>query len=162
MIFLIYLLILLSFYLTYINSWIIIRVYLRKLMQKLIKLIIGVDNIMDYQTVLNKVENNELTPELAYRELYPEPKKKYGKRAFFIKLKIRVPEEGKGVNTFLRVLFAIPIPMIFARIGLRIAARYADVGDDVNFAEISKLLKYSKHTRINVDSNDAKVDIKIM
>jgi hypothetical protein len=117
---------------------------------------------MDYQEVLNKLENNELTPALAYKELYPEPKRKYGKRAFFIKMKIHVPDEGKGVNTFLRVLFAIPLPMIFARMGLRIASRFADVGDEVDFKEISKLLKYSKHTRINVDSNDAKVDIKIM
>ena len=136
--------------------------YLRKLTRKLKKLIQGVDNIMNYEKVLNKLENNELTPALAYKELYPEPKKKYGKRAFFIKLKIHIPEEGKKLNTFLRILFAIPIPMIFARMGLRIADRYADVGDEVDLKEISKLLKYSKHTRINVDTDDAKVDIKIM
>ena len=117
---------------------------------------------MNYETVLNKIENNELSPELAYKELYPEPKKKYGKRAFFIKLKIHVPDEGKKVNTFLRVLFAIPIPMIFARLGLRLASRFADVGEEVDFKEISRLLKYSKHTRVNIDSNDAKIDIKIM
>ena len=118
---------------------------------------------MNYEKVLNKLETNELTPELAYKELYPEPKnKKIGKRAFFIKLKIRVPEEGRGVNTFLRILFALPIPMIFARMGLRIAERFADIGDDVNLKEISRLMKYSKHTRINVDTEDAKVDIKIM
>ena len=136
--------------------------YLRKLTLKLRKLIRGVDKIMNYQTVLNKVENNELTPELAYKELYPEPKKvKPGKRAFFIKLKIHVPEEGKGVNTFLRILFAIPIPMIFARMGLRFANRFADL-EEVDLKEISRLLKYSRNTRISVDSNDAKVDIKIM
>lgn len=117
---------------------------------------------MNYQTVLNKLENNEISPELAYKELYPEPKKKYGKRAFFIKLRIHVPEEGKGLNTFLRILFAIPIPMIFARIGLRFAKRFADLGEDIDFNEISRLLKYSKHTRVSVDSHDAKVDIKIM
>jgi hypothetical protein len=138
-------------------------VYLRKLIQKLRKLIQGVDIIMNYQTVLDKVENNELTPELAYKELYPEPKnKKIGKRAFFIKLKIRVPEEGRGVNTFLRILFALPIPMIFARMGLRIAERYTDLDGDIDLKEISRLMKYSKHTRINVDTDDAKVDIKIM
>ena len=117
---------------------------------------------MNYQKVLNKLENNELTPELAYKELYPEPKKKYGKRAFFIKMRIHIPDESKKLNTFLRILFAIPIPMIFARMGLRLANRYADVGDEVDLVEISKLLKYSKHTRINVDTDDAKVDIKIM
>lgn len=117
---------------------------------------------MNYEKVLNKLETNELTPELAYKELYPEPKKKYGKRAFFIKMRVHVPEEGKKVNTFLRILFAIPIPMIFARMGLRIASRFADIDEDVDLKEISKLLKYSKHTRINVDTDDAQVDIKIM
>lgn len=136
--------------------------YLRKLIRKLKILIQGVDNIMNYQKVLNKVENNELSPELAYRELYPEPKQKYGKRAFFIKMRIHIPDEGKKLNTFLRILFAIPIPMIFARIGLRIAARHADVGDDVDLVEISKLLKYSKHTQVSVDTDDAKVDIRVM
>jgi hypothetical protein len=117
---------------------------------------------MNYQKVLNKLENNELTPELAYQELYPEVKTKPGKRAFFIKMRIHVPEEGKGLNTFLKILFAIPIPMIFARIGLRIANRYADFDEEIDINEISRLLKYSKHTRISVDTEDAKIDIKVM
>jgi hypothetical protein len=53
--------------------------------------------------------------------------------------------------------------MIFARIGLRIGNRFAKLEEeDFDIAEISRLLKYSKNTRINVETEDAIVDIKIM
>ena len=119
---------------------------------------------MNYEETLQKLQNEELTVDQAFTELYPIKKKKFvkpGKRAHFIKLRINVPEEGKKLNTFLRILFAIPIPMIFARIGLRFAGRFANV-EEVDFSEISKLLKYSRNTKVQVDSKDAKIDIKIM
>lgn len=112
--------------------------------------------------VLARVQSGELNSTEAHELLYPEPTaRKLGKRAHFIKLKIHVPEEGKGVNTFLRILFALPIPMIFARFGLRFAERFVKE-DDVDFGEIRKLLKYSRNTRIDVDTDDAKVNIRIM
>ena len=114
-----------------------------------------------YDEVLAKIEKGELTSQEGLKELYPEPKVKLGKRAHFIKLKIHVPDEGKGVNTFLRILFALPIPLVFARFGLRFAERFAKQ-DEVDFNEIRKMLKYSKNTRIDVDSQDAKVNIRIV
>jgi hypothetical protein len=117
---------------------------------------------MNYEKVLNKLETNEITPSLAYDELYPIKKTKPGKRAFFIKLRIHVPEEGKKVNAFLKILFALPIPLVFARLGLRLAGKYADIEEDVDLNEIARLLKYSKHTKISVDTEDAKIDIKII
>ena len=118
---------------------------------------------MNYTEVLEKLENNEITPELAYKQLYKEKKIKPGKRAFFIKLRVHVPEEGKGVNRFLKILFLIPLPMVFARMGLRIANRFAKLDEDgIDLKEISRLMKYSRNTRINIDTDDAKVDIKIM
>ncbi len=119
---------------------------------------------MDYLKVLERIEKEELTPELAYKELYKEEKPpKPGKRATFIKINIHVPEEDWKVNTFLRILFAIPIPMMFARMGLRFASRFAKLdSEDVNIDEVLKLLKYSKNTRIDIDTDEAKVDIKIM
>lgn len=117
---------------------------------------------MNYKKVLNKLENEELTPELAYELLYPETKRKPGKRASFIKLRINVPEEGKKVNTFLRLLFLLPIPMVFARLGLKIASRYADIEEEIDLNEVSRLLKYSKNTIVNVDAKDAQVDIRII
>lgn len=120
---------------------------------------------MNTLQVLEKLESNEITPELAYQELYKkEDKIKPGRRAFFIKMKIRIPDEP-GVTNFLRILFMLPIPIIFARLGLRFASRFAKMEEnevDIDLKELSKLLKYSKNTRINVDTNDALVDIKFI
>ena len=118
---------------------------------------------MNYE-ILNKLENNEVTVEEAMKAMYPVKKEKQykpGKRAHFIKLRIHVPEEGKGINTFLKILFALPIPIIFARIGLRFANKYANL-EEIDLNEVSRLLKYSRNTRVEVDSNDAKIDIRIM
>ena len=76
-------------------------------------------------------------------------------------MKITIPEEGKGINTFLKILFAIPFPMIFARIGLRIGGRFIK-DEDFDISEVSKMLKYSKNTIINVDSKDAQIEIKVI
>ncbi len=121
---------------------------------------------MKVKNVLQKIEKEELTAQEALDLLYPVTQtktkpKKYGRRAMFIKMKINVPDEGKGVNTFLRILFAIPIPIIFARMGVRFASRFVDQ-EDVDMKEIAKLLKYSKNTKIQVDSSDAQVNIQII
>lgn len=122
--------------------------------------------VLKYKNILKDIEEGKISSQEGLDKLYPVKKVKYGKRASFIKLKIHVPEEGKGVNTFLRILFALPIPMIFARMGLRLGKKFApkDVEnlDQVDFNQISKMLKYSKGTRVNVESSDANVDIKII
>ena len=116
---------------------------------------------MKYDLILNKLENNEISAEDAMKELYPVKKVRMGKKAYFVKMKIHVPEEGKGVNTFLKILFARPFPMIFARIGLRIGKRFIK-DDGVDVSEILEMLKYSKNTRINIDSKDAQIDIRVI
>jgi len=116
---------------------------------------------MKYEKVLQQIENGELTSQEAYSMLYTPQPSDMGKRAHFIKMRINVPEEGKGVNTFLRILFAIPFPMIFARMGIRLADRFVK-DQDIDFKAIGQLLKYSKNTRVHVDSKDAQVDIRIM
>ena len=116
---------------------------------------------MNYNKTLNKIEKGEMTSQDALDQLYPVKISKPGKRATFIKMNINIPDEGKGLNTFLRILFLIPVPMIFARIGLRFAGRFIK-DEDFSISEISKLLKYSKNTRIHVDSKDAQVHIKII
>lgn len=120
--------------------------------------------IVKVNTVLQKLEKEELTAQEAFDLLYPEkPTKpvKYGKRAMFVKMKIVAPDEGKGVNTFLKILFALPIPIVFARIGLRIGSRFIK-DDDIDLKEISTMLKYSKNTKIQVDSEDAQVHIQVI
>ncbi len=116
---------------------------------------------MKYDLILKKLEKDEITPEEALIQLYPVKKQRMGKKAYFVKLKIVIPEEGKGINTFLRILFAIPIPMIIATMGLRIGGRFIK-DDDIDLSEIVKMLKYSKNSVINVDAQDAKIEIKVI
>lgn len=116
---------------------------------------------MKYDRVLDKLENNEISSKEALEQLYPMKPSKIGKRAFLVKMKIVVPDEGKGVNTFLRILFAIPFPIIFARIGLRFANRFVKE-NDVDLNEIGKLLKYSKNTKVQIDAKDALIEIKVV
>jgi hypothetical protein len=117
---------------------------------------------MKYEKVLKQIEDGELTSQEALNILYPEPKTpKPGKRAHFIKMSVHIPEEGKGLNTFLKILFAIPIPMIFARIGLRFGQRFVK-DEDIDFEAIREMLKYSRNTKVQVDTDDAQVNIRIM
>ena len=116
---------------------------------------------MKNDLVLKKLENNEITSEEAYKELYPEKKQRMGKKAYFVKMNITIPEEGKGINTFLKILFAIPFPIIFARMGLRIGGRFIK-DEDFDVSEVSKMLKYSKNTVVNIDSKDAQIEIKVI
>jgi len=116
---------------------------------------------MNQQEILQKIERNELNAVDAYKELYPQKKSKMGKRAYFVKMRISIPEEGRGINTFLRILFALPIPIMFARMGLRFSNRFVK-DDNVDLDQISKMLKYSKNSMISVESSDAIVDIKVM
>ena len=120
---------------------------------------------MNYSPILKQLENGKIDAQKAYESLYVPTIKEGGKRAFFVKMRIEVPEEGKGVNTFLRILFMIPIPLILARLGLRIFHRKIDHSlKDVDFdvKDIIELIKYSRHTKIQVESDDAKIDIKII
>ena len=120
---------------------------------------------MNQKSILKKLENNELTAGEALNKLYPVKHEKLGKRASIVKMSFKVPEEGKALNTFFKILFAIPLPIIFARLGLRFAGRLANrfaKNEDIDFKEISKLLKYSKDTRISVESDQAIIDIKVM
>lgn len=120
---------------------------------------------MKVKNVLQKIEKEELSAQEAFDLLYPNKpvsQKTYGKRAMFIKMNINVPDEGKAVNTFLKILFAIPIPIMFARLGLRFASRFIKDDEEIDIKEISKMLKYSKNTKINVDAEDAQVNIRII
>lgn len=119
---------------------------------------------MNYQKTLSKLESQEITPELAYKELYNKKEPKPGKRATFIKLRITIPNEGKGLNTFLRILFALPIPLIFARWGLKVAGRFTtfDEENEVDLKQLLNLIKYSKGTKIKVEAKDALIDIKVI
>lgn len=120
---------------------------------------------MSYNPILKQLESGSIDAEKAYEKLFVPTIKQGGKRAFFVKMRIQVPEEGKGVNTFLKILFMIPIPLIFAQFALRIFGNKINEGlSDVDFdvKDILELIKYSRHTKIQVESDDARIDIKII
>jgi hypothetical protein len=120
---------------------------------------------MNYLDVLEKLEKDEISVLEAEKLLERKSKIKPGKRAHFVKMKLHVPDEGKNINLLFKILFMIPIPVIIATMGLRLGKRFIpDMGDDVNLDvnDIIRLIKYSKNTRINVESKDAHIDIKII
>ncbi|HPJ23307.1 MAG TPA: VanZ family protein [Bacillota bacterium] len=102
------------------------------------------ESIMATDT-LARLKDNQISPELAYEELYKDEKRKripFFKRAHFIKLKIHVPEE-KGVNFFLKVLFFIPFPLFIVKLILRLIKM--DRFDDsvpLTKKEMIKLISY--------------------
>ena len=97
-----------------------------------------------YEDILLKIQNNEISAEEGYDILFQTKEIKLGMRAHFVKLKIYIKDEGKGVNTLLRVLFALPIPIALIKTALRIAKRHVNL-NDIDLDEIGRLLKYSKH-----------------
>lgn len=116
---------------------------------------------MNIDLVLKKLQDNEISIDEAFKDLYPEPKKRIGKRATFIKLKLFVPEEGKGFNRLFKIIFFLPFPVIFARMGIRFASRFVK-DKNIDMAEISNMLKYAKHSQVHVDTEEAQIDIKII
>lgn len=110
--------------------------------------------------ILKEVENKTLKPKQAYNKIYKTKTPVHTHhRAHFIKMKIIIPEE-RGVSTFLSILFALPIPILFIRPFLRIA--YNKAGQDFGGIELKDIHKMisTRGIRISVRSNDG-VIVKI-
>jgi hypothetical protein len=110
--------------------------------------------------LLKQVEANTLKPKEAYQKIYQEkrPVHRY-RRAHCVKMRIIIPDE-KGVTLFLRVLFALPIPILLIRPFLKMAVKKGSQGlGDIDMDDISKLIS-TKGVSINVRSNDG-VIVKI-
>ncbi|MFK5883413.1 MAG: hypothetical protein QM489_03625 [Candidatus Izemoplasma sp.] len=118
---------------------------------------------MKYENTLKKLEENELTVQETYDLLFNANVKKVkpGKRANFIKLRLNVPEEGKGINRLLKIIFLIPFPMFLATLGLRIGRRFIK-DDSIDLKTLIRFIKYSRGTSVQIDSKDAQIDIKII
>lgn len=64
--------------------------------------------------VLTKLNNQEMSPEKAYKLLYRPYKERKPRRASFVKLKVRVPDE-KLANIFIGVIFFLPLPIFLIK-----------------------------------------------
>ena len=91
--------------------------------------------------VLYQLKDNTISTKEAYKELYVPKKEPMMRRAHFVKLRIRVPEE-KGVNRFLRLLFLLPIPLMFVRIALRFVRDKDEDSLPLTKQEIFNLISY--------------------
>lgn len=67
---------------------------------------------------LIQLSQGTIHPKAAYKELYGVPKIPRLRKAHFIKLRIRIPDE-KGVNGLLAFLLLFPIPLFVVRMILR-------------------------------------------
>ncbi|GEM_PF-578111 len=127
------------------------------------------------EEMLTTLHNGEITAMEAYESLYrskpPVPfEKKHLKRAHFIKMRIHLPKESRRLNLFLKTLFAFPLPISIANLFLRLSMRndkrrrkfqkhFEDTAIDTE--HLPKMLRYARHTRIDIESDDARIRISI-
>lgn len=101
---------------------------------------------MQNQT-LDRLQNGEIGKRQAYRLLYPKPARvRKPRKAHFAVVRIRIPEE-KGANALLAVLFALPVPIGFARLLLK----RADIDHETIPMERDELLKLVSVRGLKVD-----------
>lgn len=120
---------------------------------------------VNYNPVLKELEKGDIDSQVAYDQLFVPKVKTGGKRAYFVKMKMKVPEEGKGINTMFKVLFMIPFPLIFATTALRMfgAKIMKNIeGVDLDIGDLIEMIKYSKGTKIDIDAKDANIEIKVI
>ncbi len=91
--------------------------------------------------------------------------KKNLKRAHFVKISIRLPNEPRRINWLVRILFAFPIPVsivnLFVRIvGSKMEKQLEETGLDAK--DIRALVRYARGTRVFIDSEDARLSVKIV
>ncbi len=142
------------------------------------------------EIILEKLYSGEITSEDALTRLTPEPEFKGLKKARFVKIKIDLPNESRKLNFFLKALLSIPLPIGLAKLGVRLMNKSVKKGalsqkalanapedkkaeitekmksaetslNDFDFNELYNYLRYAKNTTIDIDSNDAKIKIKI-
>ncbi|MBN2540010.1 MAG: VanZ family protein [Bacilli bacterium] len=104
-------------------------------------------------TTLVQLQQNAISPEAAYKKMfkYEKPARMpLFRRAHFVKLKIHVPEE-KGVNVFLKVLFFIPIPIVFLKIIMSFIKM--DKFDDDIPLDKKEIMRMISHRGIKVKVN---------
>jgi len=125
----------------------IIKVSIKKINKGVVKL--------TKNEVLTQLSNKEINSKEAYKLLYSEHKERKPRRAHFLKVKIRVPEEG-AANIFLGLILFFPIPLFIVRMILR---RF--IKDEVteqfqmSKAEIIKLISIrGVKVKINTHTNE--------
>ncbi len=124
---------------------------------------------MEKEQLLQSLYDGEVDAQSVYKTMYPQTFNQRGlKRAHFAKLRINAKDEGFWPNLLLRLLFILPFPVVFGRLILRVLKKKIDQtldqhsnGSDLNYEMIYGLLKYSKGVRIDIQTDDADINIKV-
>ncbi len=140
--------------------------------------------------VLNALYEGQVSSEKALQRLTPKHEFKGFKRARYIKIKMSIPNGSRKLNMFLKTLFAIPIPIGFGKIVVKLMNSKVQKGlmntkslekvdpekrqevaekmwraenslNDLDLNELYTYLRYAKNTTIDIDTEDAKIKIKI-
>lgn len=97
---------------------------------------------------------------LEHHTLLPDKPKK----ARFVKLYVDPHDESKAVRAFLRILFALPLPLGLVRFAVvNQLHKQLSKNEEWTFEKetLIEMLKYAKDTTITVESKDATVYIKL-
>ncbi len=91
--------------------------------------------------------------------------KKNLKRAHFIKISVRLPNESRRINWFMRCLFVFPVPVSLVNLFVRIAGKkmqhkLEDTGLDVK--DLRTIIRYARGTRVRIEAEDARITVKIV
>lgn len=130
------------------------------------------------QDILSAVALGELSPEDALEALTPTVSFKGLKKARFVKISIDLPNESARLNMFLRALFAMPLPIVCAKLALKVAKKKGSTAieshvkdeqaktnalKEVNDLEgYYEMIRYAKHCKVDIITNDAIIHIKII
>jgi len=104
------------------------------------------------QDILKQLTEGQLNPKQAYRLLYPNQRQLKCRKAHFVKLRIKIPEE-KGVTRFLAFLFLLPFPLFLVRWGLKFVKEDQMKESPLSKKDILHLIGY-KPIRLQVRADD--------
>ncbi len=115
-----------------------------------------------------KIDIDRASELLALEETAPvseEINKKHLKRAHFVKVSIRLPNEPRRINWLMRFLCALPVPVGLINFGLRLGRskldrQLAEVGLDTK--ELRTIIRYARGTRVLIEAEDARITVKIV
>ncbi len=106
--------------------------------------------------ILLDLKDQLISPKEAYKELYSSKSKRKLRKAHFVKIKVRVPDD-KAANRILRIFLLFPFPLFLIRIALRFVK---DDSDSLPLSknEIYELISY-RGINVNVKSKNGELVI---
>ena len=103
------------------------------------------------KNVLEKLSKHQITKEKAFQNLNKEKRVKKSK-ARFLKLNIEIKDQLM-LTMLLNTIFFLPFPIFLVKIGKRFTP------EEMRFAY--EMMDYAKGTHIDVDTSEAKINIKL-